>query len=121
MRSIIAVIIVLSAMGCGASQPGLKNTPVGVTGKVSQGGQPVGNVAVSFHPTDHGYLTNLQVAPDGTFKGELISGTYAYSIAQSIVPDSAQAIGKIAPQYLEPNLQRTVKIEADQEVLIVLD
>ena len=121
MRNFFAVTLILIATGCGASQPGLKNTPVGVTGKVSQGGQPVGNVAVSFHPTDHGYLTNLQVGPDGTFQGELISGTYAYSIAQSTAADSAQAIGKVAPQYLEPDLQRTVKIEAGQEVLIVLD
>ena len=121
MRNFIAVMIVLAAMGCGASQPGLKNTPVGVTGKVSQGGQPVGNVAVSFHPIDHGHLTNLQVGPDGTLEGELISGTYAYSIAQSTTADSIQAIGKVAPQYLKPDLQRTVKVEAGQEVLIALD
>jgi hypothetical protein len=94
---------------------------VGVSGKVSQGGQPVGNVAVSFHPIDHGHLTNLQVGSDGTFQGELISGTYAYSIAQPIVAGTPQALSKVAPQYLEPDLQRTVKIEAGQEVLIVLD
>jgi hypothetical protein len=121
MRSFIGVIVVLFALGCGASQPGLKNAAVGVTGKVTQGGQPVGNVAVSFHPTDNGYLTNLPVRPDGTFQGELISGTYAYSIAPSPAAESAQALSKIAPQYLEPDLQRTVKVEAGQEVLIVLD
>jgi hypothetical protein len=121
MRNFFAVTLILIAMGCGASQPGIKNTPVDVTGKVSQGGQPVGNVAVSFQPLDHGHMASLPVGPDGTFRGELISGTYAYSIAQSTAADSVQAIAKVAPQYLEPDLQRTVKVEAGQEVLIVLD
>lgn len=121
MRNFVSLMIVLTAMGCGASQPGLKNAPVGVSGKLSQGGQPVGNVAISFQPLDHGHVASLPVGPDGTFQGELISGTYAYSIAQSTAADSVQAIGKVAPRYLEPDLQRTVKVEAGQEVLIVLD
>ena len=121
MRNFIVAALILIAAGCGAPQPGLKKAPVDVIGKVSQGGQPVGNVAVSFHPLDHGHLASLQVGPDGTFQGELISGTYAYSIAKSTAADSMQALSKVAPQYLEPDLQRTVKVEAGQEVLIVLD
>ena len=108
-------------LGCGTSQPGLKGAPVGVTGKVSQAGQPVGNVAVAFHPLDHGHPANIPVKADGTFQGELIAGTYAYSLAQSSAPNSTQSLSRVAPQYLEPDLQRTVTIESGQEVQIVLD
>ena len=109
------------ALGCGTSQPGLKGAPVSVTGKVSQAGQPVGNVTVSFHPLDNGHLKSLPVNADGSFQGELISGTYAYAIVSSAAPESQQALSRVAPQYLEPDLQRTVTIESGQEVQIVLD
>jgi hypothetical protein len=92
-----------------------------VTGKVTQAGQPIGNFAVSFHPLDHGYVTNVDVRPDGTFQGDLIAGKYSYSLVQSSNPASAQALQKVAPQYLEPNLERTVSIEPGQELQIVLD
>jgi hypothetical protein len=120
-RYLVATFLVLGAIGCGAPQPGLKGAPVSVRGNVSQAGQPIGNIAVSFHPLDHGYLTNLEVRSDGTFQGELISGTYAYSIAQSTTKDSMQTLRTIAPRYIEPDLQRTVNVEAGQEVHIVLD
>ncbi len=121
MRGYLAVVMVLGAIGCGAPQPGLKGTPVSVSGKISQAGQPVGNVAVSFHPLDNGHLTSFEVSPDGTFQGELISGRYAYSIAQSTAKDSLQILNKIAPQFTEPDLQRAVNVEAGQTLEIVLN
>lgn len=121
MRILIVLFCLFLAVGCGASAPALKSKPVSVTGKLSQAGQPLGNVAVSFHPLDNGYQTSVPVNADGTFQGEMISGTYAYSIAQSAAATSAQVLSKIAPEYLEPNLERTVKIESGQEVQIALD
>jgi hypothetical protein len=121
MRNFIAVVMLVAALGCGGSSPGTRSAPVSVTGKVSQAGQPVGNVAVAFQPLDSGHPKSLNVKPDGSFQGELISGNYAYSIVASSTPASQQALSKIAPQFLEPSMERTVKIESGQEVQIVLD
>jgi hypothetical protein len=93
---------------------------VSVAGKLSQAGQPVGNVAVTFQPLDTGHMKSLPVKPDGTFQGELNTGTYAYSIVASS-PESQQTLNKLAPQYLEPNLERTITVEAGQELQIVLE
>jgi hypothetical protein len=121
MRFLTIVVMVLGAVGCGAPQPGIKEAPVNVTGTVSQAGRPVGNFSVSFQPLDHGHLKSLPVEPDGTFQGELISGTYAYSVVPSTAAESQQALSKVPPKYLEADLERTVKVEAGREVLIVLD
>ena len=120
MRSFLTAIALLGVIGCGSPQPGLKSTPVSEVGKVSLAGQPVGNVAVSFQPLDNGHQKSLPVKPDGTFQGELISGKYAYSLVQS-TPESQQVLGKIPPQYLEPDLQRTVQVAPGQELVIALD
>jgi hypothetical protein len=120
MRSFLAIVI-LAALGCGGSSPGTRGAPVSVTGKVSQAGQPVGNVAVSFQPLDRGHMKSLPVKPDGTFQGELLGGRYAYSIVASTSPESHQALSKVAPQFLEPNMERTVEIQPGQELQIMLD
>jgi hypothetical protein len=99
----------------------MRGAPVSVKGKVSQAGQPVGNVAVSFQPLDSGHMKSLPVNSDGTFQGELLGGKYAYSIVASTSSASQQALSKIAPQFLEPNMGRTVEIQAGQELQIVLD
>jgi hypothetical protein len=111
----------VAALGCGGSSPGKRGAPVSITGKVSQAGQPVGNIAVSFQPLDTGHMKSLAVNSDGTFQGELVTGKYAYSIVASSSPDSQQALSKVAPQFLEPNLERTVLIEPGQELQIMLD
>jgi hypothetical protein len=121
MRNLIAFSMVVAAVGCDGSAPGTRAAPVSVTGKVSHAGQPVGNVAVSFQPLDNGHMKSLPVEPDGTFQGELLRGKYAYSIMASSSPDSQQALSKVAPQFREPNLERTVQIEPGQELQIMLD
>ncbi|MDZ4658388.1 MAG: hypothetical protein SH868_12490 [Bythopirellula sp.] len=120
-QSLLATFLLIAVIGCGAPQPGLKGAPVNVNGKVSQAGQPVGNITVSFHPLDNGHLTNLEVKPDGTFQGELISGKYAYSIVQSTPSDATTSAPSIAPEYTQPDLQRTVNVEAGQALEIVLN
>jgi hypothetical protein len=120
MRNLCTLLLITLVVGCGV-QPGLKSVPVDITGKVSQKGQPIGDVAVTFQPLDKGHVKSLPVKPDGSFEGSMISGTYAYSITQSTSANATTALAKVDPQYLEPNLQRTVTIEPGKEVLIALD
>ena len=110
----------LIAIGC--SQPTrLHEAPVTVTGKVSQGGQAVGDVQVSFQPLQHGHPVSLPVSADGTFQGELIPGNYAYFVAKSATPKSESSIKKIAPKYLEASLTRSIEVQPGQELAIALD
>jgi hypothetical protein len=116
----LAAIVAAGAIGC--SKPTtLKDSPVSVSGKVSQGGKPVGNVVVWFHPLDKGHLKSLPVNTDGTFAGELIGGSYSYYIDKSPAPAAAAALAKIDPKYYQPELARSVNVEFGKEIELALD
>jgi hypothetical protein len=120
LNALLLAAISLVVVGC--SQPTrLNEAPISVSGKVSQGGQPVGDVLVSFQPLERGHPGNFPVNPDGTFQGELIPGNYAYFVGKSTAPKSEAALKKIDPKFYEPNLERKVAIEDGQELLIALD
>lgn len=113
-------VFTLAVSGC--SQPTrLNEAPMSVNGKVSQGGQPVSDVQVSFQPLEQGHPVSLPVNADGTFQGELIPGNYAYFVAKSATPKSEAAIKKIDPKYLEANLTRSIDVQPGQELAIALD
>jgi hypothetical protein len=114
------VVLLLAAIGC--TQPTrLNDAPISVNGKVSQGGQPVGDVLVSFQPLERGHPGNFPVNPDGTFQGELIPGNYAYFVGKATTPKSDATLKKIDPKFYEPNLERKVAVEDGQELIIALD
>src|SRR5215213_11587340 len=100
LKAIMLAAVAAGAVGC-TDAPTLKEGPVSVSGKVSQGGKPVGNVIVWFHPLDNGHLKSLPVNADGSFLGELVGGNYSYYVAQSSAPSSAAALKKIDPKYHE--------------------
>jgi len=120
LHALTLAVAALTTIGC--SQPTrLNEAPIAVTGKVSQAGQAVGDVQVSFQPLQHGHPVSLPVSADGTFQGELIPGNYAYFVAKSATPKSDSSIKKIAPKYLEANLTRTIDVQPGQELAIALD
>src|SRR5215207_5491587 len=97
----LLIAIALGAIGC-SEAPTMKGGPVSVSGKVSQGGRPVGNVVLWFHPLDNGHLQSVPVSTDGTFLGDLIVGKYSYYVGNSPAPASAAALKKIDSKYYEP-------------------
>lgn len=112
--------IAVCATGC-SNAPAVKDAPVSVTGKVTQGGKPIGNVVVSFHPLDNGHLRSLDVKPDGTFLGEMIAGNYSYYVGKSPAPSSAAALKRIDPKYYEPDLGRSLTIEPGKQIILAFD
>jgi hypothetical protein len=116
----VLAIVAVGVIGC-SDAPTLKDAPVSVSGKVLQGGKPVGNVVVSFHPLEQGHLKSMPVAIDGTFQGELIDGNYSYYVEKSPAPTSAAALAKIDPKYHQPDLERTVNVEFGKELVLALD
>jgi hypothetical protein len=119
-NAVLLATVICAALGC-SQAPALRQAPVSVSGKVSKGGQPIGNVVVSFHPLDQGHLRSLPVNPDGTFAGELIAGNYAYYVGPSSAPTSQAALAQIDAKYCEPDLGRSVAVEPGKELLIALD
>jgi hypothetical protein len=109
-----------TATGC-SDVTRLKDEPVGISGKVSQAGKPVGNVVVWFHPLDNGHVENLPVNADGTFMGQLIAGNYSYYVGSSLAQNSMAALKKIDPKYHQPDFARSVAVEFGKEIVLALD
>ena len=120
MRLLVVLIAIAGLAGCG-SDARLKNTPVSITGKVSQAGQPVGGMVMIFQPLGDGHVRELPIQKDGTFSGELISGKYAYYVAKPTAPATAQALRNLPPKYFEADLSRTVAVEPDNQIAIELN
>lgn len=118
--AMVIAVIATGAIGCSHAMT-LKDEPVSVSGKVSQGGKPVGDVVAWFHPLDKGHVQSLPVNADGTFAGELIAGNYSYYVAKSLAPSSAAAIKRVDPKYYEPDMGRSINVEFGQEIVLALD
>ena len=118
MRSLIVSMLIVGLLGCG-TRTKLKGSPVSVSGKVSQGNQPIGGMVMIFQPLGDGHVREFSIRKDGTFNGELVSGEYAYYIAKPTV--SGAGPRKLPPQYFEANLSRTVSVEPDKLLAITLD
>lgn len=116
----LLTVIAAGAIGCSGATT-LKETPVSITGKVSQGGKPVGDVVVWFHPLDNGHVESLPVSSDGKFNGELIVGNYSYYVGNSPAPTSAAVLKKIDPKYYQPDLARSINVEDGKEIILALD
>jgi hypothetical protein len=120
MRLFIALMLTVGLTGCG-SRAKLKGSPVSVSGKVSQGSQPVSGMVMIFQPLGDGHVREFSIRKDGTFNGELVSGEYAYYVAKPAVRGSAPPPMRLAPKYFEADLSRTVMVEPDKMLAIALD
>lgn len=120
MRLFIVLMITVGLVGC-SREVKLKGAPTSVSGKVSQGNQPVGGVLLVFQPLGDGHQREFPTDKDGTFNGELISGEYAYYVAKPAARTAAQPATKVSPQYFEADLSRTVTVEAGKQLTIALD
>ncbi len=74
-----------------------------------------------FQPLGDGHVREFPIQKDGRFKGELITGEYAYFVSKSTVANSGPAPAKLSPQYYEADLSRTVTVEPDKLLAVALD
>jgi hypothetical protein len=120
MRLLIVSMLMVGLVGC-SSEVKLKSAPVSMSGKVSRGGQPVSGMVMILQPLGDGHVREFPIHKDGTFKGEVISGEYAYYVVKRPVPGAAPAPIKLSPKYFEADLSRTVTVEPDKLLAIALD
>ena len=84
---LMSLVVVIGCSSGGAKLPESKP----VQGTVSRAdGSPVGNVLLMLQPTSIGHMTSFEVAADGSFSGEAITGPYAWFIAKSARADNAE-------------------------------
>jgi hypothetical protein len=120
MKFVLALLLIVGFLGCGSAVD-LKGSPVSVSGKVLQAGQPVGGMVMVFQPLGDGHLREFVIQKDGSFNGELISGDYAYYVAKPTAPAVAQALRNLPPKYFEADLSRTVAVKSGEQLAIALD
>jgi hypothetical protein len=74
-----------------------------------------------FQPLGDGHVREFPIQKDGTFRGELISGKYAYYVARPTAPAAAPSLKNLSPKFFEADMSRTVTVEPDTLVAIALD
>jgi len=104
----MSLVVVIGCSSGGAKLPESKP----VQGTVSRAdGSPVGNVLLMLQPTSIGHMTSFEVAADGSFSGEAITGPYAWFIAKSARADNAEkALAGVSEEYQRGSLDRRVTV-----------
>jgi hypothetical protein len=120
MRPYAVCVAVVYFAGC-SSGVELKQAPVSVAGKVSQGGKPVSGVVMIFQPLDDGHMREIPLRKDGTFAGELVSGQYAYYLAKPAATAATPISVKLSPAYFQADMSRTVTVEPGKQLAIALE
>lgn len=119
MRYLLIALMVVF-VGCSTSAPKMGASSE-LKGNVTKAGKPVGDVLLTLQPLGDGHVVPLTVAVDGTFKGEVVPGKYAYYFGKSASKASEQAIKQVDPKYYEGNLTRTVTVEPGKVLAIALE
>ena len=128
MRQLLgaAALVLLLSAGCGDGGR-LKSEPVDMSGKVTAGAAPVGNVQIVFQPTgtDQSVQTPAPVEADGSFKVKLIPGKYVYyfQAREALKPADrgafAAGIQKVPEAYRTADKNHTVEMKAGEVVVTV--
>ncbi len=109
------LVVVSSVFGCG---PSVRSAGVveQIQGQVvTADGTPIPAVLLVLQPTEAGYVTEIEVGPDGRFSGEAIAGKYAYYLLPSKV--AKKGIPKnVSAAFTEPNKANLVEVRSGVEI-----
>ena len=121
MRTLLLIALLGLSTGCGSAA-----IPMGamttVQGKLeTSAGKPVGGVLLTLQPLGDGHPAPMEVAENGTFKGEAVPGKYAYYVGKSSAKNGEQSLKQVNDKYQKADMRRTVTVQAGQELRIALD
>lgn len=120
MRTLLYTLLFAAMIGC-SSTVVERMAPTELTGKLSDAsGKTVGNVLLTLQPLEDGHLAPLQVAADGSFKGEVVPGKYAYYVGKSSAKNAEQALKVVDSKFYEASLERTIDIKSGEPLNLVL-
>jgi hypothetical protein len=122
LRNGLSLVFVALIIGC-SGQPGQIGPSSMFTGKLTAAdGAPLGNVLLTLQPLEIGHPVLLEVDAGGGFQGEGIPGEYAYFVGK---PSGAKAVrnvslSRLPSDFLEPSMNRTIRIGDSPDLQIVL-
>ena len=118
-RWIIVFLGLAFLVGCGPRVE-IRSEPVSVSGKLTVGGNPLGDVVFHLHPLEGQHPVPFQVGADGSFNGTAIPGKYTYYV--SAKDANPGALEKVVAKFRESDLSRSIIIGADKATFdIALD
>jgi len=121
MRSFLLILILALSVGCGTGvnpMPG----PTAIKGKLElSSGKPASGLIFNLYPLEGQHPGVYEVAEDGTFKGEAISGKYSYFVTKGSAKNSEQSLKLVNPKLREPDLTRTIVVKAGEDISIKLE
>lgn len=113
----LLVCLIACVVGCGPSQAPSLAEATSVSGKVTSGGKPVGNVVLNLQPMENGYSKIIPVGADGTFTVETQPGKYAYYFTAK---EGTKTVPAAAANYAQASMERTVQVASGQSLEIDL-
>lgn len=116
-NGLLLAFLLISFIGCQYKVP-LMNTPVDVSGKLTKSGKAIGNVTLMLQPLETGHMVPMAVGSDGSFKGTIVPGKYAFYVAASDGGDPSSLSG-IDAALKEASMDRTVIVQPGQSTLNV--
>jgi len=121
MRIVLFVLALLMCVGCGSSgtpQP----AAVTINGKLEMSdGKPIGGLQLTLFPLEGQHPAYIPVADDGTFKVETITGKYSYFVGKSTAKNSEATLKKVNAKFYEADLNRTIFVQAGQELKVTVE
>lgn len=121
MRIALFLLSLVMCVGCGSSGTPLP-TPVSVSGTLEMSdGKPIGGLQLTLFPMEGQHPAYINVADDGKFKVETISGKYSYFVGKSTAKNSEANLKKINPKFHEADLTRSVVVAEGQDLKVVVE
>jgi len=117
LRSFLVLGLICLFSGC-APKVELLNEPVGVSGKLTKSGQPLGNVTLMLQPLEKGHPVPLKVGADGSYKGSVVPGKYAYFL-MPLDEANAAVLNGVDASLKEANMQRIIALQPGQNQMDV--
>jgi hypothetical protein len=119
-RSFFVVILMCLLTGC-QYKVAIMDEPVSVSGKLTKDGKPLGTVTLMLQPLESGHMTPLKVSADGSFKGTVVPGKYAYFLApiENIENSDTSVFNGVDASLKEASMTRTVTVQPGQTSLNV--
>jgi len=121
MRSFLLILSLALSVGCGTSVTPMPG-PTAIKGKLElSSGKPASGLVFNLYPLEGQHPGVFEVAEDGTFKGEAISGKYTYFVTKGSSKTSEQTLKAVNPKLYEADLARAIVVKAGEDINIKLE
>jgi hypothetical protein len=116
---LVTAAAAIAIVGCGMT-PAKVGEPVAVSGKVAlANGQPVRDVLLVLNPVEKGRPDSFKLAPDGSFRGNVVPGKYAFYFAPPDGRPAPAALRVIPEKFRSHQVEKLVTISGGAVTITV--